>query len=314
MDGGLKAILFGTYKVGKTVMALSSAELGNVGYVDTERRLHLYTRPEPAARLPEAALAALIAGIIRKGGSPKAAEDFARKVAYANPRRLRLDLDRINSNPVAAEAFKRGAENIIWLVQSEELNVAKLSVEVWSFDDEIKTLVTDSASIHWDLMQDTIDQLDEKVRMLGWGDVKRFDRRYRYALMNSNKHAILIAQLQEKGKMVKDGGGKTQWQITGVVPWIEKKAPHWADLIARFETEPKTGLPRMIITGEGMGGPNGLCVNTAVNNPTFAGLVKRIGWIPPVESANASNIERSNVEAVSRVAHSPHIPGVDDAN
>lgn len=264
----MKQINFAGFKQGKTVLGLSAVEIGAVGYCDNEYHARPYLEPHAS---------------VRPGEFP-----------FNMPMQTRSDLGMCQSNPVIAAAF--ASRHPIFLIESMEFDEVMGATEAFAADPRIITIVYDSGSVIWDLIGDLADEANEesarkneartgvyesKIGRLAWSKPKKYLRRMFYAQMRSQKHIYITSHVQEVFKEGNDG----KLQLVGVKPWMEKKSPHFADLITEammpeVKTDPITGkrtipLPRIKVVGENLGGGPGNCFakGTIIENPTFARLI-----------------------------------------
>lgn len=300
---GLKEIAFAPFKSGKTVHGISASQLGGVGYIDTEYHARGYLDPHPKL----------------KPGAPP----------FHLPMTTRKNLSMCQQNPTLAEAFAN--ENPIFLLETMDLQTTMAALQAFSRTPEISTIVLDSGSITWDLIGDIADALHEEsaaknlakgrdeqstLGRLAWNKPKKYNRRLFYACMRSGKHIIITSHQAETWKEGSDG----KLILTGVRPWLEKKSPHWADLIVEFampsaRMDTSTGkmsvpVPSIKVVGENLGGgPNGSLVKgTVLNNPTFKTLVdlsQLFDTTPPhiyteeeLEYMSRSAVERTSAASV----------------
>lgn len=295
---GLKEISFAPFKSGKTVHAVSATQLGGVGYIDTEFHARAYLQAHPKI----------------KSGQPP----------FGLPMTTRKNLSMCRDNPAIAEAFNN--ENPVFLFETMDLGTTMAALQAYSLTPEISTIVLDSGSLIWDLIGDIADTLhDESAKKnaargkdeqstlgrLAWNKPKKYNRRLFYACMRSGKHIIITSHVQESWK---ESDGKLV--LTGVKPWLEKKSPHWADLIIEFampEAKMDTGtgkmsvpVPSIKIVGENLGGgPDGKLVKgTVLRNPTFKTLVdlSELHDTTPVRIYTEEELEYMSRSAVERTA------------
>jgi hypothetical protein len=218
---------------------------------------------------------------------------------YNNPRLLRPDLH-----------FLPKTENIIYLVETMELGVAGKAIQEFSKNNAIVGMSIDSGSILWDELQATRDDSDPKMSMLSWTPIKRTNRRLLYAMTSGNKHVFLSAHAQVMMKKV-----GSELVETGIKPWLEKKTPHWADIVLEFNYPDDAPYPAFRVAGEGIGGAGGLTRGKIVEDPTFKKLLDRITYTIPdePESQTPDEIEYRNRTVVEGTGKSKPVPGVDDA-
>ena len=300
---GLKVIADGEFGAGKTGFAVSANEVGPMGAVDTEQRWQWYTTPHPTVKPriepPKEMLATLT------GGNP-AAEQFWRdiyRIAYGLPRQVRQD-----------KTWLPKSEHVIWLVQTMDPILSWNVTRVWALDPEIVTLVKDSASVLWDILQDSKpvklnEAGEDTLGGLGWTPVKRTDRRSTYTLLKSGKNWILTAHIQDKMNK--------KMEIIARVPWLEKKNPHWSDIIIRFHNDVDWPAPKAEVVKEKvLGGVEGkLKVGSKAEGLTFKRLLMAAGAelataAPPLMDT-MEQIEEKVSRVVNIVSRSPYNPTSD---
>lgn len=293
---GLKVINFAAFKQGKTVLGLSAVELGAVGYHDNEYHARPYLRPHSTTK-------------------PAA-------FPFDKPMETRTDLGMCTSNPVIAAAF--ASRSPIFLVETMEFDAVTQATEAFANDPRVVTMVYDSGSIVWDLVGDLADEANEEsalkneakgrgyestIGRLAWTKPKKFLRRMFYAQMQSGKHIYITAHVQEVFKEV-DG----KLTLVGVKPWLEKKSPHFADLITEAvmpegKMDYATGkmslpTPKIKVVGENLGGGLNNCFakGTVIDNPTFARLVAMNEGVTtaPTPGPNVDELTHRNRAGVER--------------
>lgn len=216
---------------------------------------------------------------------------------YDKPRALRPDL-----------AFFPQNSYVVHLVETMEIAVAGRAIEAWTKDPDIFGVTLDSGSILWDLLQDTRDESDPKTAMLSWTPVKRTNRRLFYALMSGGKHVVVSSHSQDVYKKV----GR-ELTVTGVRPWLEKKSPHWCDLVLEFAFPDGAAAPGCRVAGEGIGGAGGLTKGKIIGDPTFKKILDKIVYIPQqAPLVDPDELEHRNRSVVEEVGKSTPIKGVDD--
>lgn len=282
---GLKCLDFGLFGSGKTGFAATMAEICDIGVIDTEQRWQHYTDPHPTAK-PKVPSAAAI-----KAGCPP--------LIYANPRILisRPDLTWLPKT-----------NHIIWLVQTMDPNIAWECRKIWATDPTIGGQVVDSASVLWDMLQDSRDTENEKLGGLSWAPVKRLDRRMTYTNVNSGQHYIANCHKQEL--MDKE------MHIIGSRPWAEKRSGHWFDLVLQFVFSSEDKAPKLRVDEEKiLGGVAGALKKGTIidGGPTFKQILTRAGGDRSVVTKMESieQVEISTQKLVNQTASSPSIPGVD---
>ncbi len=294
---GLKVIVDGAFGSGKTALAATLAEVGPVGVCDSEQRWQYYTVPHPHIQ-PRTAMPPEIMVALNPAGDGKLAKAWTAVYveAYAAPRMLRQDV-----------AWLPKTENVVWLVQTMDPINAWNVTRIWANDAGIKGLVKDSASVYWDILQDAVDR-SSNLGGLAWTPVKRTDRRSTYTLLKSGKHWILTAHTQEKMN--------AKMEVVARVPWVEKKNPHWADLVLRMHFQENEKVPRCEVVKEKiLGGKGGaLRKGVIVSGLTFGKLLSMAGTIaePAKSGETMEKVERRVESAVARISKSAYQPGVDN--
>lgn len=286
---GLRVIVSAPYKHGKTVLGVTVAELGPIGVLDSESRWQHFTAPHPSI-------------------SPS-------KFPFDSPRAIRTDNGMCETNPVLRASLSRAS--VAYVVQTKDIGEAGRAVAEFTGHPDITGIVIDSGSVYWDLFQDTRDDSDPKTAMLSWTPIKRYLKRFHYALDFGGKHVLETAHVQD---IIKKVG--SEFIKAGERPWLEKKTPHWADLVGTLDYPENAPFPTFIVTGEGIGGSGGLRRGARVENPTFAKLVAMAGSaaatapirpeLPPEEVTyrNSSHLEKiGNSPAVKGVDDNPGLPG-----
>lgn len=275
---GLKQISYGAFGSGKTAFAATMAEVCSIGVIDTEQRWQYYTEPHPTEK-----------PLVPRDPSMLGAD------AYANPRALRQDVDWLPKT-----------SNVIWLVQTMDPMHAWEVSKIWARDGGIGGQVRDSASVLWDMLQDSRDT-DPSLGGLAWVPVKRTDRRMVYTLLEGRQHWILIAHLQELMN--------SEMKVIGTKPWVEKKSPHWADVVMQHVFSSEWPRPKMRVEKEkilgGRGG--GLKVGTVLEAPTFRQVLELAGGDRTVvnKPARLDEIEARTKNLLAQVASSPAQPAAD---
>lgn len=268
---GLKIISYGLFGSGKTALAATMAEVCDIGVVDSEQRWQWYTEPHPTVKPKRPSDAAI------KAGAPAD--------VYANPRILRHDV-----------AWLPKSENVIWLVQTMDPNLAWECGKIWGRDKSIGGQVRDSASVLWDMLQDTRETVSANGKELGglsWGPVKRVDRRMHYTLIESGQHYILNAHKQEMYNK--------EMQVIGSKPWVEKRSPHWVDLVLQTAFGSEDKAPKVRIEEEkllgGIGGA--LKKGSVMHEPTFKKILMAAGGMrEAITAATPIDVIDSNTKAL----------------
>lgn len=297
---GLKTIEVAPFKMGKTVLALSSAQVGGVGYIDNEYHARPYLEKHPT---------------LKSGG----------EFPFHEPMKTRTNLGMCQTNPAIATAF--GTMNPVFLVETMDFGAQMAALSAFADSKEVKTIVIDSGSVVWDLLGDIADSIHEEsaaknaargrdvgstMGRLAWNKPKKYNRRFFYACLRSGKHIIVTAHMQEEWKEGADG----KLVLAGVRPWLEKKSPHWADLIVevampKAQLDTTTGkqippVPSIKIMGENLGGgPDGtLTKGKVLTNPTFATLIEltKLGETNPMLALTEDELDYRNRNAVEKVA------------
>ncbi len=279
---GLRVIASAQFKMGKTVFALSMAELGPIGVLDSEGRWQHYTKKHPT---------------IKPGLFP-----------YHCPVLPKLDNAMCKNNPKLLAALKKAT--VIYVVQTKDLQEGGRAVAEWTTNPDLIGIVIDSGSVLWDLFQDTRDDSDPKTAMLSWTPIKKFLKRFHYSLDYGGKHIIETAHVQDVIKKV-----GSEFVTTGQRPWLEKKTPHWADMTISFEYPQGAKWPSLIVEGEGIGGAGGLTRGVKMENCTFGELVRLTGATVGDDALTPAmapqEVEYRNKRAMEKIGKTT-VPGVDD--
>lgn len=280
---GLKTIAYGLQAAGKTAFAVTMAEVGNIGVIDSEERWQWYTEPHPTVAPRKPSEAAI------KAGAPAD--------VYANPRIIRRD-----------KKWLPKSDNVIWLVQTMDPMLAWTCSKIWANDPSIVGQVRDSASVLWDMLQDTRETVSANGKELGglsWAPVKKVDRRMIYTLIESGQHFILNAHKQE----IMD----KEMHVIGSKPWVEKRSPHWVDLILQFARGSEDKVPKCRIEEEKiLGGLNdALAKGTVVMGPTFKQILELAGGARAAVTAATplSTIDSNTKALVNETTGQPVIQG-----
>jgi hypothetical protein len=282
---GLKLLDYGLFGCGKTNFAATMAEVCDIGVIDTESRWQYYTDPHPTVK--------------PKRPSDEAVKRGVPPLIYANPRRLRQDI-----------AWLPKSEHVIWLVQTMDPTEAWECRKIWGTDPSIGGQVCDSASVIWDMLQDSRETHSANGKELGglsWAPVKRVDRRMTYTILEVGQHFIANCHKQEIMNK--------EMQVTGSRPWAEKRMAHWFDLVLQFAFGSEDAAPKARIEEEkilgGMGGA--LKKGTVLAAPTFKQILTLAGGERKVltDVLPQSTIDERTQQLVNQVAAMPPIPGVD---
>lgn len=291
---GLKTITFASFKNGKTVFALSAAQIGPVGYIDNEYHARPYLMEHTT---------------IPQGSMP---------FPFNMPMQTCPDLPMCVSNPIIGAAF--GTTNPVFLVETQELDTALEAVKAFGAHPSIVTIVTDSGSVFWDLTGDMADEAHEEslqkniekgkgdfstLGRLAWNKPKKYNRRVYYAQMRCGKHIIHTAHVQEEYKNNKPTGR--------IQPWLEKKSPHWADLVVEIalpglsvgeDGKPVTPVPSILVVGDNLAGRGGITRGKVIQNATFKHLIDATGMHISAERTGPSEEEaaKRNAKTVEHVA------------
>lgn len=306
---GLKVVADGFAGAGKTAFAVSMSEVGTIGVVDTESRWQWYTETHPSMKARPEIPGALLGQLIRADEpNPAAARAHWQGVyahAYGLPRRVRQDVTWLARN-----------DNTIWLAQTMDPILAWHITRVWALDQEIVGIVKDSGSVLWDILQDSkpvkLDPVtgEDKLGGLAWTPVKRTDRRATFTLLKSGKHWIYTAHIQEKMN--------SKMEVVSTNPWLEKKNPHWADLVIRFHNGPDLKRPRAEVRADKvLGGKGGaLRLGSTHEGLTFKRLLDLAGAEFASALAGSSEtmeqIDERTKRAVQMVGASPYAKGIDN--
>lgn len=214
---------------------------------------------------------------------------------FDNPRQIRPDL-----------TYLPKIEHPIYLVETQQFDRCGKAMEGFTSNKSIVSVCCDSDSVIWDLLQDTRDTSDPRVAMLAWGEVKRFWRRLHYAMASGNKHLVVTAHAQDIYKKV-----GSEIVTVGTKPWLEKKTPHWVELILELQLpEAHVGMPppspQMKVIGEGIGGVGGLHKGAIIETPTFMKILNRVKHIPTQrEELTPGELDYRNAATVAKIAGSP---------
>lgn len=279
---GLKIVAYGAVGEGKSIFCLTMAEVCNVGVIDTEQRWQHLTDPHPTVK-PKFPGAEAV-----KRGVPAD--------VYANPRIIRHDVPWLPKS-----------QNVIWLVQTMDPQYAWECSKIWAQDPEIGGQVRDSASVLWDMLQDSRDP-DPSLGGLAWVPVKKADRRMVYTLLESKQHWVLVAHVQETMN--------AEMKVTGTKPWIEKKSPHWADLVLRFSYSNLDPAPKCVVEKQkvlgGLGGA-GLKLGTQFLGATFRQIMEKAGGERGLVSKAAAlgEIEANTKRLLTGASAAPYNPAID---
>jgi len=188
----------------------------------------------------------------------------------------------------------------VYRFASQDLGDIKAFFKRASEKPEIMTLVHDSASVTWDLLQDAAD--DRLPGGLKWAGPKRIMRRTQYDFLKAQKHYICIGHLRKLYD--KD------MNVVGEKPWIEgatsTSMQHWFDIIAKVQMV--NAVPRLIIMKETTAGL--VKVGQVIDNPRFKQLIELIGTGPTVtvdlNKLDADKIEDEIREDMKATVESSH--------
>lgn len=293
-----KTIAFSPPKTGKTVFGLTMFECGTIYIIDTEARVHHYTVPHP-------------------GVDPAS-------FPFDNPRIPRLDNHMVQSNPVLKAAFEAGISkgHKIYLVQSIALDVIKDALYAFNRSPEIFGGVVDSSTVIWDYimdLRDTSNDVGSGTDLKSWIGPKTYNRRMFHGFIASGKHVLVTAHPQEKLKLKELADGRREFVVDKVIPHVEKKVPHWADMVVAMEVPPKDPkhpdapiFPRLRVVDEGLGGLGGLTRGARMENPTYKALIDRLGGLTtPLSVPNLDRDDAASAAVLDKIGSGPRIPNTD---
>jgi len=261
----LKQLIYADPKQGKTLYVLSMAAGGALAYADDEYALDWYLEPHPDETV-----------------TPFSATN--KEVLTTTIRPHIRKLLGLPDTPLP----------VVYWLQTQEIAKLKNFIAAAAARSFIFGIGIDSLSVVWDLASDTVEEAPEKSGGLAWKEAKRIMRRFQYALLGSKKHYVCTShrQISYTAQMV----------ITGSGPWVEKKTPHWLDLIGRMEYI-KGKPPTLEVMGERSGGL--LPLGTKVEAPTWDKVFHLFGGTVPAGRdipLDATEVEYRNKTAATRMA------------
>lgn len=281
---GLKILAEALIKHGKTLFALSMSEFGPIGFVDTEQRAQMYTRPATVEEVVAKCPWIKTATQEEKGVKYPLLKDGVLRVPFDMPRIMRDDMPAVNANPVMRAVIAAG--NIIFV--REVLDVVSIGATLEWFGKQHPNLygqALDTITDVWDQLQEMKDP-DPKKDRLAWATPKRFDRRIRWAARIGGGPCVITTHLKPEyekrdGELVK----------IGTILSASKETPRWADVHIRlFLPDAVNGVPqppKAGIVGEATGGV--VTKGTVIEAVSFGKIARMLTWMPSVERAKAQD-------------------------